>query len=106
LTTEYTKEQKEENYRLFGLKLKHLRQISHLTQQELADAIGLNNASMIAAIESGARPIPAQYLRSYARHLNIEIPILARMFLDYRLPELSDALFEDQSPDGTGDSQD
>ncbi len=56
----------------FGHFMKDARRNIGLTQQQLANRTGLNNASFIAAIESGKSRLPAERLELFAEALELE----------------------------------
>lgn len=61
---------------LFGARVKMFRENLNLTQDELAKRLGYSSGSSIAKIETGALPVPAKKVTSYAKALGVTVPEL------------------------------
>ena len=63
--------QEEDLYRLVGMRIQTLRR-DHLTQEELADLVGLSRAS-IANLEAGRQRVPLHHLFGIAEALGTSV---------------------------------
>jgi transcriptional regulator with XRE-family HTH domain len=78
-------------YEDVGRRLRRVRTEAGLTQQDLADAVGLSRAS-IANMEAGRQPFPAHMLFALARALDVTVE---NLLPDTSVLDDSDAVPED-----------
>ena len=62
-----------------GAKIKSIRKRKHLTQTDLAEALGYKDKSMIAHIENGDSDMPYDKMLLFVKKYNIDANLL---FLD------------------------
>ena len=63
-----------------GLRLRAARERSRLTQQQLADALGLKHRQIIASIEAGDRRLSARELIRAMQVLGVDLDYLTDPF--------------------------
>lgn len=61
----------DKRYKEFIFKLKHFRELSGLSQNELAQKVGYSNRSAIARIENGEIDLPYSKILAFAKVLNV-----------------------------------
>jgi len=72
-------------YRVFGRRLRELRELKHVPQQELATLSGLNRSS-IANIESGKQRVLLHQVLQFAEALHVTVGELVPSPID--LPQI------------------
>ena len=75
--------------KIFGSKLKKLREVRGISQTELARRLGYSSNGYIADIEKGAYiPPDDQKLREFARALDVSFDVIKDMVLESRLDDM------------------
>ena len=65
----------------FGMRLRHARMASHLTQKQLAERIGVNHAA-IAQYEAGSNTLPVERAAQLAHVLGVSLDYLCGLTAD------------------------
>ena len=66
----------EDTYELIGKRIKEIRDNAHMSQKELADALGYESATAVSLIESGNRKVEVETLEKIAKILHVDIKFL------------------------------
>lgn len=82
-------------YEAFGANISRLRQMANLTQQQLAEKVGLTRTS-ITNIEKGRQPVQAHVLVALARALRTTVTELLPHTDDVPAASLPSSLDEEQ----------
>lgn len=64
---------KAQYYKMVGSLIKSIREEAKLSQQEVADIMGLKTYATVMEYESGNIAVPVLYLKRFAEHIGIDV---------------------------------
>lgn len=79
-----------------GVWLKEMRETAGLSQRVMARMLGLEYYTFISQVENGRGRIPPNRYRDWARALNVDEKLFAKMLLKFYEPVIYAILFEEE----------